>query len=347
VTNTTTLRIGILAADASYEETRCRARGEAGVGARRDAQLIHSLLRHGKTAAAVRESLEAGGHRIVEISVDDRFLSRLRDAEVDLVFNTYFGPARRQDQAFVAAFMEYAGIPFSGGDAACHFIGLSKPRTKRMLTHAGLPTPRFFLAEGPIDAAASLQVGAFELPLIVKPPAEGEGVGLDDRSVVRTRNELLEAVERITAAFGPPALVEEFMPGREFSVGVLDGKPPRVLPVLETGVAAGGVLTYAARAAGSIAEICPAGLPASESVALGELALQAGHVIGCRDCWRVDFRAGADGAHRILEINTLPGLQPGYSAMMKMASPGGLDHAGIIESILQSFLGRKRANARG
>ncbi len=340
----TALRIGILAADASYEATRYRGRWGAGDrDVQRDEQLNHGLLRHEKTAAAVGEVLQGEGHQTVAITVDDRYLRNLRDAHVDLVFNTYFGPACRQDQAYIAAFMEYADVPFSGGDAACHFIGLSKPRTKRMLAHAGLPTPRFFLAEGPINAAASLQVGAFALPLIVKAPAEGEGIGLDERSVVRSRSELLEAVERITSAFGSPALVEEFMPGREFTVGVLDGDPPQILPVLEIGVAAGAIFSYRAKSGESVVEICPAALPAAESVTLGELALQAGRTIGCRDFWRVDFRADPDGAPRILEINTLPGLQPGYSDMVKMAGPAGLGYAGIVLSILRSFLGQRRA----
>jgi D-alanine-D-alanine ligase len=340
-----TLQIGILSADTTYEATRCRESGAA-TDQRRE-QLARSLARHEKTADAVREVLEGEGHGTVTIPVDGGFLSRLREAKIDLVFNTYFGPACRGDQACIAAFMEYADVPFSGGDASCHFLGLSKPRTKRILAHAGLPTPRFFMADGPIDAAASLQVGAFDLPLIVKAPAEGEGIGLDEGSVVRSRSELLDAVDRIIARFGPPALVEEVMPGREFTVGVLDGDPPRVLPVLEIGVGAGAIFSYGAKSGETVKEICPAALSTDEAANLGELALKAGRIIGCRDFWRVDFRADADRATRILEVNTLPGLQPGYSDIVKMAGPAGLDYGGMVVSILESYSGRQRVSARG
>ncbi len=337
------MRVGILAADAGYEATRMRA--AAGLGAYQGGEggpadegdrLERGLARHGKTAAAAREALESRGHVTIPLTVDAGFLPRLLEARPDLVFNTYFGPARRGDQASVAAFMEYAGVSFSGGNAACHFIGLDKYLSKRLLAHAGLPTPQAFTTGASAETAKLLRASDLKFPLIVKAPGEGEGIGLDERSVVRSIERLVEAIERIIAGFGPPALIEEFMPGREFTVGVLDGAPPRVLPILEIDVEADSIFSYKAKAGDWIKETCPAPLPAAEAALLAELAIRAGRTIGCRDYWRVDFRADPQGRPRILEVNTLPGLEPGYSDLVKMIGPAGMSYGELAETILRS-----------
>ncbi len=294
----------------------------------------------------MREALQARGHVTIPLTVDAGFLPRLLEARPDLIFNTYFGPAHRGDQASVAAFMEYAGVPFSGAEAAGHFIGLDKHLSKRLLAHAGLPTPRAFTTGAAAQTAKLLRTSGLEFPLIVKAPGEGEGIGLDERSVVRSMDRLIEAVERIIAGFGPPVLVEEFMPGREFTVGVLDGAPSHVLPVLEIGVEAGSIFSYEEKTGDRVQEICPAALPEAETTQLGELAISAGQTIGCRDYWRVDFRADHEGRPRILEVNTLPGLEPGYSDLVKMIGPAGMSYGELVETILRSAAERMDGGLR-
>jgi D-alanine-D-alanine ligase len=340
------MRIGILSADASYEAARLNGAGPAGRAPGAD-HLARSLIRDQKTTAAVRTALEADGHQTLVITVDEAFLARLRDAHADLVFNTYFGPATRRDQAAVASFLEYVRVPFSGGGAACHFNGLSKPLTLRVLAHCGLPTPRFHMTDGKDGVAEVLGSLGTGYPLIVKAPEEGEGIGLDEHSVVRTDEQFREAVTRIVDCFGTSALVEEFLPGREFTVGVLDGPSTRILPILEIALGTASVYSYEAKTKESVQEICPADIAPEESTRLGTHALCAGKALGCRDFWRVDFRIDANGRPRILEVNTLPGLQPGYSDMVKMAEPAGMRYADIVQAILLSALNRVNASTGG
>ncbi len=334
------LRIGIPVANKPFELRRVGGKGRD--LPTRLGQLERALDRHERTAAAVREALERDGHTTTPVPVDEHLFFGLQGGRLDIVFNTYFGPANRQDQAYVASVLDYVGIPFTGGGAACHFIGLSKPLSKRMFVERGLPTSRFFVADAPEAASAAFDESGLGFPLIVKASSEGEGRGLDERSVVGSRRELVEAVERVTAGYDQPALVEEFLPGREFTVGVIDGTSPRVLPVLEIVLGKEPIYSYGAKTGETVTEICPAELPAGETARLGQMALRAGRAVGCRDYWRVDFRASRTGAAHVLEVNTLPGLQPGYSDIVKMAGPVGLSYRDMVRAILKSARRRLR-----
>jgi len=328
------MRIGILRADPAHEAWRARRHQDQ--EQLDQEQLDHGIARLEATGRAVQAVLEADGHTVVSLPVNGGLASELVRSGLDLVFNTYFGPARREDQAHVASTLEYARVPFSGGGAACHFIGLSKPLSKRLFQAFGLPTPRFFAAEDPADAASLCDRLGLRFPLIVKAPGEGEGIGIDERSVVESRAALAAAAARVAERFSQPALVEEFLPGREFTVGVLDGDAPRALPVLEIALAPGRTFSYAVKSAEAVPEICPAEIDASQEELMAGLAVRAGRALGCRDCWRVDFRMDAAGAPLILEVNTLPGLQPGYSDLTRMAGPAGIGYEGLVRRILES-----------
>lgn len=332
------MRIGFLEADRVHEASRARAAGSGG-----DGHLDHSLERSAETVRAAREVLDADGHDTLILPVDGRLLTRLREAQLELVFNTYFGPARRQDQAHIASLMELADVPFTGGGAACHFIGLSKPLAKQIFMSTALPTPRFCVVDEPGAAGAAAERAGLIFPLIIKASSEGEGIGLDARSVVRSRKELAEVALRVISTYAQPALVEEFMPGREFTVGVLDGRPPRVLPILEIHLNGEPTYSYAAKTGATAEEECPARVSAELAARMGDLAMRAGRAISCRDFWRVDFRLDAKDLPRILEVNTLPGLQPGYSDITKMAGPAGMTYADLVRRIVDSALAWTRS----
>ncbi|MCX7031515.1 MAG: hypothetical protein NTU62_15535 [Spirochaetes bacterium] len=329
------MRIGILTAQDTWELTR------TGPAAR---HLAHSLERHARTAEAVAAALAARGHETVAVPVDGSLQSRLHEAAVDLVFNTYFGPGRRQDQACIASLLEYAGLPFTGGGAACHYLGLSKPLSKLLFMAHAIPTPPFVDTTGLEHPAIGEAAAAIGFPLIVKTAAEGEGIGLDEGSVVSTPDELERAVARVTAAFTEAPLIERFLPGREFTVGVLDGTPPVVLPILELVLGPTGIYSYDAKVSGGVDERCPA--PLEEPVArnMGDLAVRAGRALGCQDCWRVDFRMDAGGSVFVLEVNTLPGLMPGYSDLPKIAEAAGLDYERLVAAILASAARRDQGS---
>ena len=336
------MRIGILRADPADEASRARKDRSGRVDTD---GLDHGTARLEATGRAVQAVLESDGHTVVSLPVNGGLAGELVRSGLDLVFNTYFGPAHRQDQAHVASMLEYSGVPFSGGGAACHFIGLSKPLSKRLFQAFGLPTPRFFTAEDPLEVARQCDGLGLRFPLIVKAPGEGEGIGLDERSVVERRADLVGAAARVSERFSQPALVEEFLPGREFTVGVLDGEAPRALPVLEIMLAPGQTFSYAVKSAEAVPEVCPAAIDGSEADLMSTLAIRAGRALGCRDCWRVDFRMDSAGTPLILEVNTLPGLQPGYSDLTRMADPAGIGYAGLVRAILESAVRLTRRKA--
>jgi len=327
------MRIGILAADAAHELSRVRPDGGR--------FLSRGLQRLAATNRAVSAALEREGHTVVPLPVNAGLAGEIARTAPDLVFNTYFGPARREDQAHLASLLEFEGIPFSGGGAACHFVGLSKPLSKQLFSALGFPTSGFFVAATPLEAAYQLQGVAVKLPLLVKVSGEGEGIGLDERSLVSTRGELEHAVRRVKDRFGQPALVEEFLPGREFTVGVLDGEKTHVLPILEIMVPAGRILSFEAKAEEQFEKVCPAALPPSDAELMGQIAVRAGRAMGCRDHWRVDFRMDESGSPRVLEVNTLPGLQPGSGDITRMIEAAGMSYAALVRTILQSA--RRRA----
>ena len=322
------MTIAVLESMAEYERSRTSSD---------ERTLRHSLERHAATNAAVQQALESAGHRVVHHRVQPDLLGALRASGCDLVFNTYFGPGCRQDQARVAALVELSGLKATGGDATCHCVGMSKPLTKQALRFHGLPTPGFVVcAPDHRDPAKQAHRAALPWPLIVKTSAEGEGIGIDDDSIVDDASALRQAVARVHNRYAQPAIVEEYVAGRELTVGVLDGDEPRVLPVLELLLGGRAVFSYDVKAGDLAEEVCPAPLEAPTRDALTDLAIRAGRAIGCRDYWRVDFRLDAEEKPHILEVNTLPGLMPDYSDLPTMIRASGLSYADGIRIIVQS-----------
>lgn len=321
------MKVGVFSAHRGYEAGRARS-GSA-------AALEHSLRRHERTAEAVRSALESLGHAAVDVPVDADLMARLGRGGIDAVFNTYFGPGRRQDQAHVASWMEYAGVPFTGGGAACHFLGLSKPLSKRIFASCGIPTPRFGVCAAPY-AEAPADVLGLSYPRIVKTSAEGEGLGMDARSVVRSPDGMDAAVRRVLESFGQAAIVEEYVEGREFTVGILEGGGCLALPIMEFLLGGYEIYSYEAKVGEDVKESCPAPLSARAAALLEDLAVRAGRSLGCRGYWRVDFRVDAAGNPFVLEVNTLPGLQPGYSDFPKLLQKAGIGYGEAVRRILAS-----------
>lgn len=335
------MRIGLFEVSEEFE------RGRLAPGKLAGDRLAHSIARHRRTFDAVREVLEDEGHEVTGLPVDYSLPECLRQSRIDMVFNIYFGPGKRQDQASIAAIMDFAGIPYSGGNAFCHMLGLSKPFSKMIFRAYDIPTPKFFEYPGP-EATGSPQELCLKLgmrfPLIVKTSLEGEGIGIDANSIVWDAKGLVQAIDRVLADYNQPALVEEFINGREFTVGVLGNESPTVLPVmeliLESTNGAPGIYSYDVKANETANVECPARIPSELMERMGFLAIRAGKLLHCRDFWRVDFRIDEGGNPFVLEVNTLPGLQPHYSDLPQMAEKGGIPYQQLIHRILSYAMER-------
>jgi D-alanine-D-alanine ligase len=249
--------------------------------------------------------------------------------------------------------LELLGVPYTGSKVLTHAISLDKAVTKKLWRDAGLPTAPFQLFRRP---EAPLSDSLF-FPLFVKPVREGSGMGITEQSLVHDDRQLRAQVRWIIETYQQPALVEAYLPGREFTVGLIGnraspGSRPRsdfyaehgyhLFPVLEIDTGRGSVRgiynaeakSYAIDSEAAPGYLCPADIPAQLETELGLLAVEAFDAIGALDVGRVDFRMGGDGRPYLMEINTLPGLNPVLSDIVIAARAGGVTYSKLINEIL-------------
>jgi D-alanine-D-alanine ligase len=317
---------------------------DAGLCGAPEGAAVHDDIRG--TVAAAQEALATRGFDAVRMPVrtTDDVLPALAALRPHAVFNLVEGlDGRAGAEAQVARLFERAGVPFTGCPAACLDACLDKQVARERLAARGLPVPRgrVFPAPGP--------AGELRFPLIVKCLREDASLGLDDGAVVRSEGELRGRIAWAVEEFGQPALVEEFLEGREFNVAVA-GPEAEALPVAEIDFSATPesrprFVSYAAKwRPGSVedrstAPRCPAAIPARLASRLRRLALRAFHIMGCRDFARVDLRADAAGRPHILEVNPNPDLSPD-AGFARAARAHGWSYEDLVERLVLWALGR-------
>jgi D-alanine-D-alanine ligase len=189
-------------------------------------------------------------------------------------------------------------------------------------------------------------------PLIVKPNAEGSSKGIGSTSVVDNEEALRDKVKELIERYRQPALVEEYITGREFTVGLLGDKRPRVLPPMEIKFKqeenTRPVYDYAVKQEWEkfVYYECPAKLTEAEQKAMEKIARATFWALDCRDVARVDMRMDADGRIYVLEVNPLPGLTPDYSDLVLIAKACGMEYDQLIAEIMTGGLRRMREKRR-
>jgi D-alanine-D-alanine ligase len=290
---------------------------------------------HEDTVAALAATLAALGHDVERIGHVRRLAERLVAGDRwDMVFNMAEGLRGHGRESQVPALLDAYDIPYTFSDAVTQGLTLDKALAKRVVRDSGVPTPDFALVESIEDARAV----DLALPLFAKPVAEGSSKGITGRSIVRTRDALVAVCESLLAAYRQPVLVETFLPGREFTVGIVGtGRDAAALGVMEialTARAEPGVYSrqnkvdYQDRVVYSLLTAPPA----DEAVAV---ALAAWRSLGCRDGGRVDVRADANGRVHFLEINTLPGLDPVTGDLVVLCRLLGMPYRDLIGAIVE------------
>ena len=298
-----------------------------------------------ETIAALEHAIRSLGHHSVRIGSARSLCQRLAAGKRwELVFNIAEGLSGRCREAQAPSVLELFGVPYTFSDPLVCAATLDKAVAKRLVQSAGLPTARF-------EVVSSLeQVGEVRMPypLFAKPIAEGTGKGIDGASRVGSRKELAEVCRRLLEAFSQPVLVEEYLPGREFTTGLLgEGRDARVLGSMEIKVRhRAGADIYSYRNKERCEELVgysrmPRGRLRKK---VEELALRTYRLLGCRDAARVDFRCDARGRPVFLEINPLPGLHPTHSDLPMIAAQEGIGYAELIGSIIDSA--RRRMGQR-
>ena len=306
-----------------------------------------------ETIHAISEALEMDGHYVHISSGDHNLPERLMNQRPQMVFNIAEGIRGDGREAQVPALCELMGIPYTASRVVANAISLDKTQTKRIWREQGLltaPFREFTSLNGIVNTT-------LRFPLFVKPSHEGTGMGINQSSIVRNHKELAERVEWVLDTYRQPALVEEYLPGREFTVGFIGnpgdpsqrGKPEiydeegyHWFPVLEidsSTSASPGIYGHDAKEfniadLGAPAYLCPADIPADLRSRLINLTRKAAQALGVCDVARVDFRLGADGQPYLMEINTLPGLNPHLSDLCIMAAAEGMPYPVLITEIL-------------
>jgi len=317
-----------------------------------------------ETIQSIAAAIEAGGHDVTFLEGNVSLFETLPRVKPDICFNLcegHFGDGR---EAHVPAILEMLRIPYTGSQVLTLALALDKPMTKRVLSFHGLPTPPFQVFERvtePLDPELAF-------PLFVKPSREGTGMGVSAESIVRDEEQLRTQLRRLFERYDQPALVERDIEGREVTggrVGKLrapvawrvpeDEDAPRILkglhffPTLEVDMAAypkeeAGIYTSRIKVemAHEFHYLCPAPLTEEQIEELNWLAAAVFRVTGCLDVARVDFRLDAHDEDRpyILEVNPLPGLNPGYSDLCIEAAADGWSYNNLINRILDLAIER-------
>jgi len=280
-------------------------------------------------------------YEVIKIPFDENFFEKIK--EVDFVFNLATGGGKEGRQIHVPAILDLLNIPYTGSTAFVHTICLDKFVTKVILSFYGISTPKFILMKENEDIPSNFSLN---FPAIVKPVREGGALGLTKDSVVYDFEGVKKCVNRINKEFNEPALVEEFIEGKEVTCGIIGNKDEiEVLPLLEIdfySLPDDVEKFYSYRVKNEIENIkyyCPARLEKDVEEKVKEGAMKSFKALGLRDYTRMDIRI-KNGEYFILEVNSLPLLVPNYSDILKMAEKVGYSYDDFVLKILEIAIKR-------
>ncbi len=309
----------------------------------------------------VKACLEKLGHKAVLIPIGkgfkksnrekivSRFISDLRKSRVDAVFNlcaTFCGDAKLQ--TLITYVLDEMKIPYTGSPSNALDLTTDKTKTKEVLEGTDIPTPRFRI----FHSAKDISTKGLKFPLIVKPNFEDGSVGIEADSVVAGKSQLRKKVAQVVKKYRQPALVEEYIDGRELNVAVfINNGATEVLPISEIvfrnfpeGVPR--ITSYTAKWMESSQEykntvgVCPSELPQDITEKVKSLASQCIKASGCRDYARVDMRLDQNNQPYVIEVNANPDISPG-AGFMRSFSATGRTYEDFVKSVLEWTLERK------
>ena len=302
-----------------------------------------------ETISAIADAIASFGHAVVHLEATTDLPRMLAEADVDLVFNIAEGlEAGRNREAQVPALCELLGIPYTGSDSATLAIALDKALTKKVLKQHGILTPEFQLFE----TGREKVLPTLRYPVIVKPNAEGSSKGIAGDSVFDDEPGMRAAVKALIEKYRQPALVEEYILGREFTVGLLGDRRPRVLPPMEIVFKDKGknrpVYDFEVKQEWEkhVEYRCPAQLTPAELRTMERIARETFDALDCRDFTRIDLKMDPSGQIFVFEVNPLPGLTPDYSDLVLISKAAGLDYRTLIGEVLAGGLKRMREKRR-
>jgi len=296
-----------------------------------------------ETVTAVRDAL-ADRHHVEMVEADEEAYPRLRELKPEFVFNMSEGLYGVSREAQIPAMLEMLQIPYLGSDPLTLAVCLDKSRAKEILAYYGVPTAPFTV----ISSMEEFNEARVRFPAMVKPLHEGSSKGIYDSCVAQSPQELEREVRTILDTYDEPALVEDFLDGREFTVAMMgNGSQVRVLPIVELKFDAlpqgvNHIYSYEAKWIWDRSEDpleifeCPARLEGGLQSSIENVCLDAYRILRCRDWARIDVRLDSNGRPNIIEVNPLPGILPkpeDNSCFPKAARAAGIEYRRLIQTV--------------
>jgi len=283
-----------------------------------------------QTGSAVMRALSSLGYQAQSLDYDRRFIDAIRDLSPDVVFNALHGPGG--EDGHVQALLDFLSIPYTGSSLEASALAMDKHLTKKLLAAEGLPTAAwdlFDLSGGTLP----LLPGSLDLPLVIKPRFEGSSEGV---VIVKTHEQWTSAMLAAAKAYSQ-IMAEEYLEGREFTVGILGEE---ALPVIEIVPNRDEFYSFEAKyAPGGSTHVVPAKIDEDLAARLQMLALSVHRLLGLRDYSRTDFIVTKEGRPQILEVNTLPGLTA-TSLIPDACASVGISFEALIERLVGYALAR-------
>jgi len=304
-----------------------------------------------ETIEAIKNALEEYGNNVLLIEADADAYLKIINNKPEIVFNVAEGFYGASRESQIPSLLEMLNIPFTGSDSITIGICHDKSRCKEILSYYKIPNPEFFIANG----KCSFKINSF--PKFVKPLHEGSSKGIYNSSVVFNEKELLNEIERIKELYNQPALVEDFIEGKEFTVAMLgNDKNLRVLPIVEINLNKipenfNKIYSYEVKWFFDTRENkldifkCPADISDITYKEIEKIAKETFLKLRLRDWARIDIRLDKDNIPNIIEVNPLPGILPNpedNSCFPKAAREAGMDYNQMINAVLNEA--KKRYN---
>lgn len=276
------------------------------------------------------------GHKFEHFLADHKLYGELISFDPNLVFNRSNRENSDRSFAFTPHLLDNLGIPYTGPNPQNCVTAYNKCLTKKILQNLKIPTPRFALIDNPKD----IQIPDYlSFPLLVKPVMGGSSLGIEEENLVFRKESCETICSKLMKNFNRPVIIEEFLIGGEFTVGILGNESPKALPILKFTNMSNGDYHFRSFTSKMVLskyekKSCPALISKQQEKEITDLALKAYEVLGCRDYARIDIRFDENNTPHVLEVNAFPSLISDGSSFALMAAAAGLSFMDLIEKIL-------------
>ncbi len=283
------------------------------------------------TGKAVLQALKEEEYKVIGIDLDENIVEKLKKYRIDFVFLALHGPIGEDGR--IQGLLEILGIPYTGSGTLASALAMNKIYAKQIFSQAGIPTPKWTVL--PSLHVTRYTLHGLNFPLVVKPAAQGSAIGV---SIVKKKEGLSSAIKK-AKKLDKEVLIEEYIPGKEITVGILGEKTLPVIEIIPKTI----FYDYQAKyAPGGSEHLIPARLEKRVAERTARIALAAHQALGCRAYSRVDLRVDGKGQPWVLEINTIPGMTK-RSLLPDAARAMGISFNQLVLKIIEySLVTQKR-----